>query len=83
MCSAITSSTSRRQRRTHHCTGSIVRSNAASSSAVSRTSSVRLSAAQVDPHLQIGVKAMEILRTNRLDELHSRKLRSFAEVAFQ
>jgi len=29
------------------------------------------------------VKAMEILRTNGLDKLHSRKLRSFAEVAFQ
>ncbi|AOK31411.1 AMP nucleosidase [Burkholderia singularis] len=39
--------------------------------------------AQVDQHLQIGVKAMEILRTNGLDRLHSRKLRSFAEVAFQ
>ncbi len=38
---------------------------------------------QVDQHLQIGVKAMEILRTNGLDKLHSRKLRSFAEVAFQ
>ncbi|KAG0163975.1 hypothetical protein DFQ30_010692 [Apophysomyces sp. BC1015] len=39
--------------------------------------------AQVDQHLQIGVKAMELLRTNGLDRLHSRKLRSFAEVAFQ
>jgi AMP nucleosidase len=39
--------------------------------------------AQVDQHLQIGVKAMELLRTNGLDQLHSRKLRSFAEVAFQ
>jgi AMP nucleosidase len=39
--------------------------------------------AQVDQHLQIGVKAMELLRTNGLDKLHSRKLRSFAEVAFQ
>ncbi|WP_322012645.1 AMP nucleosidase [Paraburkholderia sp. J12] len=38
---------------------------------------------QVDQHLQIGVKAMEILRTNGLHKLHSRKLRSFAEVAFQ
>ncbi|MGR8031898.1 AMP nucleosidase, partial [Burkholderia pseudomallei] len=38
---------------------------------------------QVDQHLQIGVKAMEILRTNGLDRLHSRKLRSFAGVAFQ
>lgn len=39
--------------------------------------------AQVDQHLQIGVRAMEILRTNGLAQLHSRKLRSFAEVAFQ
>jgi AMP nucleosidase len=39
--------------------------------------------AQVDQHLQIGVRAMELLRTNGLDKLHSRKLRSFAEVAFQ
>src|SRR5579863_2343419 len=39
--------------------------------------------AQVDQHLQIGVKAMELLRMNGLDRLHSRKLRSFAEVAFQ
>jgi AMP nucleosidase len=39
--------------------------------------------AQVDQHLQIGVKAMELLRMNGLSRLHSRKLRSFAEVAFQ
>jgi hypothetical protein len=26
---------------------------------------------------------MELLRAQRLDQLHSRKLRSFAEVAFQ
>lgn len=39
--------------------------------------------AQVDQHLRIGVKAMELLRENGLDRLHSRKLRSFAEVAFQ
>jgi len=39
--------------------------------------------AQVDQHLRIGVKAMELLRENGLDKLHSRKLRSFAEVAFQ
>ena len=39
--------------------------------------------AQVDQHLQIGVKAMELLRMNGLHRLHSRKLRSFAEVAFQ
>ena len=39
--------------------------------------------AQVDQHLQIGVKAMELLRMNGLSKLHSRKLRGFAEVAFQ
>jgi AMP nucleosidase len=38
---------------------------------------------RVDQHLRIGMRAVELLRQNRLDELHSRKLRSFAEVAFQ
>ncbi|MFJ2992699.1 AMP nucleosidase [Pandoraea sp. NPDC087047] len=38
---------------------------------------------RVDQHLKIGVKAMELLRDNGLDRLHSRKLRSFNEVAFQ
>jgi AMP nucleosidase len=38
---------------------------------------------QVDQHLQIGVKAMEILREQGLEALHSRKLRGFAETAFQ
>lgn len=38
---------------------------------------------RVDQHLKIGVKAMELMRDNGLDRLHSRKLRSFAEVAFQ
>lgn len=38
---------------------------------------------RVDQHLKIGVKAMELLRGSGLDRLHSRKLRSFAEVAFQ
>ncbi|WP_246257245.1 AMP nucleosidase [Pararobbsia alpina] len=38
---------------------------------------------QVGQHLQIGVRAMELLRENGLATLHSRKLRSFAEVAFQ
>lgn len=38
---------------------------------------------QVDQHLQIGLKAMEILREQGLETLHSRKLRSFAETAFQ
>jgi AMP nucleosidase len=38
---------------------------------------------QVDQHLKIGMLAMEILREQGLDSLHSRKLRSFAESAFQ
>lgn len=38
---------------------------------------------QVAQHLQIGVKSMELLRVNGVKKLHSRKLRSFAEVAFQ
>ena len=38
---------------------------------------------RVDQHLRIGVRAIERLREQRLDELLSRKLRSFAEVAFQ
>jgi AMP nucleosidase len=38
---------------------------------------------QVEQHLQVGIRAMELLRENGLDRLHSRKLRSFAEVAFQ
>jgi AMP nucleosidase len=38
---------------------------------------------RVDQHLRIGLRAMEFLRAQRLDTLHSRKLRSFAEVAFQ
>lgn len=38
---------------------------------------------RVDQHLRIGVRAIERLRQQKLDELHSRKLRSFAEVAFQ
>ena len=38
---------------------------------------------RVDQHLRIGVRAVELLRGQRLDQLHSRKLRSFAEVAFQ
>jgi AMP nucleosidase len=29
------------------------------------------------------MRALDILRRQRLDRLHSRKLRSFAEVAFQ
>jgi AMP nucleosidase len=38
---------------------------------------------RVDQHLRIGMRAVELLRRQRLDQLHSRKLRSFAEVAFQ
>jgi len=38
---------------------------------------------RVDQHLRIGIRAVELLRRQRLDQLHSRKLRSFAEVAFQ
>ncbi len=39
--------------------------------------------ARVDQHLRIGIRAIELLRDGGLEELHSRKLRSFAEVAFQ
>jgi AMP nucleosidase len=38
---------------------------------------------RVDQHLRIGLRAMELLRAAGIDQLHSRKLRSFAEVAFQ
>jgi AMP nucleosidase len=38
---------------------------------------------RVDQHLRIGIRAIERLRTGGVDQLHSRKLRSFAEVAFQ
>ena len=38
---------------------------------------------RVDQHLRIGMRALDILRRQRLEALHSRKLRSFAEVAFQ
>lgn len=38
---------------------------------------------RVDQHLRIGIRALELLRTRGVDKLHSRKLRSFAEVAFQ
>ncbi len=38
---------------------------------------------RVDQHLRIGMRAVELLRARGLDQLHSRKLRSFAEVAFQ
>jgi len=38
---------------------------------------------RVDQHLQIGLRAMEILRGIGPEKLHSRKLRSFNEAAFQ
>jgi len=38
---------------------------------------------QVSRHLQIGIRAMEILREQPAERIHSRKLRSFAETAFQ
>ena len=38
---------------------------------------------RVDQHLRIGIRAVELLRALGTDKLHSRKLRSFAEVAFQ
>ncbi len=38
---------------------------------------------RVDQHLRIGMRAVELLRQERPGSLHSRKLRSFMEVAFQ
>lgn len=38
---------------------------------------------RVDQHLRIGIRALELLRTGATGQLHSRKLRSFLEVAFQ
>jgi AMP nucleosidase len=38
---------------------------------------------RVDQHLRIGLRAVELLRSGPQGQLHSRKLRSFAEVAFQ
>jgi AMP nucleosidase len=38
---------------------------------------------RVDQHLRIGMRAVELLREMGAEQLHSRKLRSFAEVAFQ
>jgi AMP nucleosidase len=38
---------------------------------------------RVDQHLRIGIRTVELLRERGMDQLHSRKLRSFAEVAFQ
>ena len=42
-----------------------------------------LDVARVDQHLRIGMRAIDILRDGGVQRLHSRKLRSFAEVAFQ
>jgi hypothetical protein len=33
--------------------------------------------------LQIGIRALELLRNNGIEQVHSRKLRSFAEPAFR
>lgn len=38
---------------------------------------------QVDQHLEVGVRAIEIMRDLPTERLHSRKLRSFNEVPFQ
>jgi AMP nucleosidase len=38
---------------------------------------------RVGQHLEIGMKALERLKQEKSERLHSRKLRSFAEVAFQ
>jgi AMP nucleosidase len=38
---------------------------------------------RVSQHLEIGLKALEKLKAQEWERLHSRKLRSFAEVAFQ
>ena len=38
---------------------------------------------RVEQHLRIGIRALEHLRGLGVDRLHSRKLRGFAEVAFQ
>ncbi|WP_369076318.1 hypothetical protein, partial [Enterococcus entomosocium] len=38
---------------------------------------------RVGQHLEIGLRALERLKHEKAERLHSRKLRSFAEVAFQ
>jgi AMP nucleosidase len=38
---------------------------------------------RVDQHLEIGLRAMEMLRDGGLERLHSRKLRSFVETGFR
>lgn len=37
---------------------------------------------QVQRHLKIGIRAMELLRQRPIEQIHSRKLRSFEETAF-
>jgi len=38
---------------------------------------------RVKQHLEIGLRALKHLSTQERERLHSRKLRSFTEVAFQ
>jgi AMP nucleosidase len=38
---------------------------------------------RVAQHLKIGIRALELLRNHGIEQLHSRKLRSFAEPAFR
>jgi AMP nucleosidase len=38
---------------------------------------------RVGQHLEIGLNALEKLKSQKRERLHSRKLRSFTEVAFQ
>lgn len=38
---------------------------------------------RVDQHLRIGMRAIDLLRAEGPSQLHSRKLQSFSEVAFQ
>jgi AMP nucleosidase len=38
---------------------------------------------RVEQHLKIGIQALELLRNNGMERLHSRKLRSFGEPAFR
>ena len=38
---------------------------------------------RVNQHLKIGIRALELLRHQGVEQLHSRKLRSFSEPAFR
>jgi AMP nucleosidase len=38
---------------------------------------------RVDQHLKIGLNTLELLQSGGIDSLHSRKLRSFSEIAFR